>query len=138
MRMTTRQMQGPNVPPEEFLDWFVGEFMVENLRGWIEDLGPDTCRRFSANGVRYANHFGITRDDLVAQFLFLMWSVGPDFWRFPGFADVLARRDLSEEDRIDALFAVPDHLAAVAIEQTNMDYWHPGLIDDNVIGDSDG
>lgn len=134
MRMTTEQMQTPRMTREAYLDWFTGEFMVENLRGWLEDLGSETCRRFTANGIRYARHFHITRDDLVAQFLFMMWAVGPDFWRFPGFSDVLSRHDLPEASRIDALFKVPEGQAARAIEETNMDYWYPKLIEGNVIG----
>lgn len=31
-------------------------------------------------------------------------------------------------------FEVPDCVAATAILETNMNYWHPGLIDGNVIG----
>ena len=135
MRITQKQMLSPPMSEDAFLTWFVGEFMADELPMWIEDLGTTTCRVFSANGRRYAHHFGIRRDDLVAQFLFLMWTVGPDFWRFPGFADVLQRRDLDETTRVDALFAVPDHLAEAAITGTNMDYWMPGLIEGNVISD---
>lgn len=137
MRITTEQMQGPGMPRDEYVDWFVDEFMVENLNDWVEAMGRDACRRFTNNGVRYANYFGITRDDLVAQFLYLMWSVGPDFWRFPGFSDVLARRELTQEQRINALFEVPEDQAATAIENANLDYWHPGLIEGNVIGRED-
>ncbi|MBL3587614.1 hypothetical protein JMM61_20060 [Rhodovulum sulfidophilum] len=138
MQIGTDQMQGPPMGETAFLDWFVGEFMVENLSGWIDDMGTQTCRLFSANGRRYAHHFGIRRDDLVAQFLYLMWAVGPNFWRFPGFAEVLARRDLSEAAKIDALFEVPDKLAARAITEANMDYWMPNLIENNVITGVDG
>lgn len=104
MRFSTEQMQGPPIPRDEFVAWFVDEFTPWNIDNWVNELSADARKRFTANGVRYANYFGFTRNDLVAQFLYLMWTVGPDFWRFPGFAEVIAHRDWSQERRIDAFF----------------------------------
>ena len=134
MKILSSQRQAPPSADGPFLDWFVGEFMTEELRDFVDDLGPDTCRRLSLNGRRYAEHFGFYRDDLQAQFIFLMWTIGPDFWRFGGFARALEEKGLPPEDRIEALFAVPDDDAEVAIEYSDPDYWHPDLIEGNILG----
>lgn len=144
MTLTTDQRMRPMMPDDAFADWFVDDFMADELSDYVEDLGRDACRRMTISGRRYAVHFGIARTDLQAQFLYLMWTVGPNFWQFGGFGRVLSARWPDQADKVDALFNVAPEDAEAAIQSCNMDYWYPELFRDNILGvawlgdDSDG
>jgi hypothetical protein len=133
--MSTDQMMGGGMPDEEFAAWFVDDIMKADLPDYYTDLGPETCADFTVTARRYARHFGIVRPDLQAQFAYLAWTVGPNFWEFPGFNRILAARWPREEDKIDALFNISEDEAETAILGADDRYWVPAMIPGNILGD---
>lgn len=134
-RMSTDQMMAGGMPDDEFAAWFVSGIMKEDLPDYYVDLGPGTCAEFTITARRYARHFGIHRPDLQAQFAFLMWSVGPNFWEFQPFSRILQAGWPTEEDKINALFAVSADDAEAAVLGANDDHWIPYLVPGNPLGD---
>jgi hypothetical protein len=131
---TADQMMGGDMPDDEFAAWFVADIMKTDLPDYYTDLGPDTCADFTITARRYARHFGITRPDLQAQFAYLMWTVGPNFWSFGAFNRILTATWPREEDKIEALFNVPAADAEEAILGADDTYWYPQFIYNNILG----
>jgi hypothetical protein len=129
------QMMAGEMADDEFAAWFVAEIMKDELPDYYTDLGPDTCAEFTITARRYARHFGITRPDLQAQFAYLMWTVGPNFWSFKGFNRILAATWPNQEDKINALFNVPSAEAEEAILGADDRHWIPRMIPGNPLGD---
>ncbi len=134
-RLSADQMMAGGMPDDEFAAWFVAEIMKDDLPDYYTDLGPDTCAEFIITARRYARHFGITRPDLQAQFAYLMWTVGPNFWSFKGFNRILTAKWPSEEDKIEALFNVSPDDAEEAILGADDTHWIPRMIPGNILGD---
>jgi hypothetical protein len=133
-RLTDDQMMGGGMSDDEFGAWFVAEIMKDDLPDYYTDLGPDTCATFTVNARKYASHFGITRPDLQAQFVYLMWTVGPNFWSFKGFNRILTATWPSEADKIEALFNVPSEDAEEAILGADDRHWYPEMVKNNILG----
>jgi hypothetical protein len=129
------QMMAGDMPDDEFAAWFVAEIMKDDLPDYFTDLGPDTCAAFTITARRYARHFGITRPDLQAQFAYLMWTVGPNFWSFKGFNRILTASWPHQEDKINALFNLPSAEAEEAILGADDRHWTPRMIPGNPLGD---
>jgi hypothetical protein len=133
-RLTDDQMMGGGMSDDEFAAWFVADIMKDDLPDYYTDLGPDTCAEFTITARRYARHFGITRPDLQAQFAYLMWTVGPNFWSFGAFNRILTARWPREEDKIEALFNVSTEDAEEAILGADDTHWYPQFVENNILG----
>lgn len=132
--LSADQMMGGGMPDDEFAAWFVADIMKSELPDFYTDLGPYTCAEFTMTGRKYAVHFGILRPDLQAQFVFLMWAIGPNFWSFPGFSRILFAQWPRAEDKIEALFNVSDAEAEAAVLGADDDHWNPEFIKGNILG----
>lgn len=134
LRLTTDQMMNSDMSDAQFVAWYVDEFMPEELADFYIDLGPETCKRFVANGRKYAAHFGITRPDLQGQFLTLMWELGPSFFEVREFRGWLDKKAMPQAEKVDALYNVSHASAEEALATANHEYWYPEMIRDNVLG----
>ncbi len=137
MKLTTDQMMGSSMPPEDFARWYVADIMKSEFSAFVRDLGEEACRRQTRMGQRYASHFGINRPDQQGQFLTIMWAIGPNFFETDEFAHVLARSDLSEVAKVDALYKVSDEAGGRATQRADDRYWFPWLIEGNILGLTD-
>jgi hypothetical protein len=133
MMFSTDQMMG-SMSDDDFAAWFVDDIMKDEFPDFYTDLGPETCTTFTLTGRKYAEHFGIVRPDLQAQFVYLMWAIGPNFWTFPGFSRILFAQWPRAEDKVDALFNVADAEAEAAILGADDDYWTPEFMQGNILG----
>lgn len=134
MKISKTQLDSVQIPDRQFVDWYVEEIMKDELRHFYVDLGPDTCRTFTLNGRRYAEHFGFSEARLQAQFLTLMWELGPNFHTVGAFRTVLEDDRLDQEQKIEALYSVSDAAGEQAIEQADDEHWYPELIEGNILG----
>jgi hypothetical protein len=134
-RLSEDQMMGGGMSDDAFAAWFVADIMKDDLPDYYMDLGTETCAEFTITARRYARHFGINRPDLQAQFAYLMWTVGPNFWSFKGFNRILTAKWPTEEDKVNALFNVPSADAEEAILGADDRHWIPRMIPGNILGD---
>jgi len=132
MRMTDKQMMAP-MSEKAFSDWYVDDIMRAYLTDFFEDLGPNVCRAFTINGMCYAKHFGFERPDLQGQFVTLMWDVAPNFFMFAEMKPILDA-DLSDVDKIDALYDTIQSLSDTYTDRIDQRYWYPELVEDNILG----
>ena len=79
------------------------------------------------NGRRYARHFRIEDVPSQMHFITLMWTVGANFFTFPGFAEV-ASSGLDGPAKIDAFYAVDRDRAVAAVMQPDDRYWYPEMV----------
>lgn len=52
-----------------------------------------------------------------------MWEIGPDFFTFPGFKEIVEDRKQSKQDRVEALYHVPDKLDKAAMFGSDWKQW---------------
>jgi hypothetical protein len=133
-RITLGQMLAPPMSDDDFARWYVAEILQSEFPSFVASLGRPQCERQTRNGRRYATHFGITRPDLQGQFLTIMWSLGPSFFTVPEFRRILDRTDLTEEAKLDALYATSGDAGAQALRTADDLYWYPWLVPGNILG----
>ncbi|MFK7836908.1 MAG: hypothetical protein AB8B60_11850 [Sulfitobacter sp.] len=122
------------LPDDRYLEWFVDTFLGEHFpeafcvdRAMLLDM--------HANGLRYARHFGFVERPDQTHFLALMNDIGPDFWRFPGFSDIINQQDLAPDRRISLVYAdVTGAQFEVAVMQQDPLYWFPHQVQNHVLG----
>ena len=124
----------PSMSDADFAEWYVSDIMMTEFPDFVADLGRADCARRTRMGRRYATHFAITRPDIQGEFLTLMWALGPNFFEGEAFARILARKDMSQTDRMDALYAVSDAEGGKAFERADDRYWTPWLLGENILG----
>lgn len=114
-----------------FVDWYVEDFMKSHLPQFYFSVSDTGKREMVLNGRTYAREFGLNDPEAQAHFITLMWEIGPNFYTFPGFSDVLSRSDLAEMDKIDCLFdgTVTEDQAVKAIMNPDDRYWYRENID---------
>ena len=133
-RVSTEQANSANLSSDrDFAAWFVEEILKPEFPDFHTDLGPRQCIEQTGYGLLYARHFGIERRDLQAQYLFLMWGVGPNFHTHPAFARILAMEE-PEAEKIDRLFQVSDADGGAAAAAADDLHWFPWMVDGNVLG----
>ena len=132
-RITTDQMQAAPIPDDRFAEWFCHELLMNERPDFWVDLGPEICLSYTITGRRYAEHFGIRRPDLQAQYVMLMWQLAPNLHETPGFKEILQSR-LPEVDKVEALWSVDETVANEAIARADMLHWTPEEVPGNVLG----
>ncbi|SFA52398.1 hypothetical protein SAMN04487972_109107 [Paracoccus halophilus] len=134
IKFTKEQMNSAPMPPREFAKWYVSEIMTTEFPHFVRDLYPHICEQQTRNGLLYARHFGIMRPDLQAQFMTIMWALGPNFFEVEEFGEILSDTSMTEDAKIDALYAVSDRAGGMAAQRANDLYWYPWRIKNNILG----
>lgn len=131
--LTDAQMMSGSMSEPKFVEWFCHSILKENFPDeWI-DLGPDICRTYTTNGLKYARHFGIQRLDLQAQYISLMWLLAPNMHEVQTIGAILYS-DHTEIKKLEALNNMHDSVAEAAVENCDMLHWYPEEIEGNILG----
>lgn len=129
LRITEEQMRAFGSNDADFADWFVNDYMRTEMPEYL-DIRAGNLKKMVLNGRRYAEGFGL--DDVEAQvhFVTLMFKVGPDFFRFDGFAEILSQTERPPLERIEAIYNdVTSQQAEEALRKSDSRYWYPELVD---------
>lgn len=124
-----------SVEDPRFIEWFVDDFMTEHFPEAFQGVSRRALLAMTENGLKYARHFGFGKRDEQTHFLALMNDVGPDFWRFDGFREIIGNQVLQPMARIDQVYervTGPEFEAALTGSEPN--YWFPHLIEDHPLG----
>jgi Domain of unknown function (DUF4123) len=116
---------------QAFVEWYVEEFMKNNLPDFYYAVSDEGKREMCLNGRNYARLFGLNDGSSQAHFVTLMWTVGANFFTFPVFYKILANSKLSSEGKIEEIYEVDGDDAAVAIMNKDERFWYPQLLPDN-------
>lgn len=106
-----------------FVNWFIDHFMPEFLDDFHTRISRDIlvqCVRFGRNK---AISFGFKDPVSHTHFVYLMWEIGPDFFTFPGFKEIVEYNNGPESQRIDALYQVPDKQDKAAMFGSDWNLW---------------
>ena len=133
LRLTDEQMQRAIVSDEDFVSWFCNEILRQERPDLWADLGPDICSSYTKTGRRYAEHFGFSRTDFQAQYVFLMWQLAPNLFEIPEISSIL-RSDMPEHEKIDALWNIDESVADKALANADMLHWTPEEVPGNILG----
>jgi len=126
LEFTNEQMMAAMEDDADFIEWFVEEFLTEFFPEAFEGIERELLYLMTDNGLIYARRFGFTQRDDQVQFLALMNEVGPDFWRFPGFKEVIEDKDLTPDQRVKKIYeTVTGEQFADAAFDSDADYWLP-------------
>lgn len=137
IRMSLDQIMGRDLDDRVYAEWFVDTIMPKAVPERYDVVRRDELIEMTLSGLIIPRHFAIRRRDLMAQVLVIMWALGPSFYLVPEFRAVLDRVDLSERDKVDALYEIEGDPAAEAMETLDTRHWFPWLIDDNIFGLTD-
>ena len=91
------------------VDWFVTEFMPENLSEEDYDkFDEETRRRRVKHGRDIAIRYGFNDPVTQTQFVALMWRFGTPFFLYPGVKKINLSQKLSGTKRIDPYYERSD------------------------------
>lgn len=111
------------VSEKGFVDWYVNDFMPDHLAEFHQALSTTSLEDMVRSGRKTAIAYGFSEPDSIFHFVTLMWIVGPNFMDFAGFKEALARKDIDDAGRIDALYSVDRELAAEAMVKADDTAW---------------
>jgi hypothetical protein len=117
------QLTLPIASEDDFANWFVEEFMPDFLTDFYDTIDYATLIKRARYGRKMAISSGFKDPVSHTHFVYLMWEIGPDFFTFPGFKDIMADTAKPEKQRIDALYQVPDELDKAAMFGSNWKMW---------------
>lgn len=127
LKISQEQLRKAHVGTDTaFAEWFVEDIMKTWLPQYYFSVSDTGKREMVKNGRRYAIGFGLDDPQAQAHFVSLMWEIGPNFYVFPGFSDVLQRADIKNMEKIDLLFdgTVTEAQAVKAIMNPDDRYWY--------------
>lgn len=127
-------MQGPPMDDVAFSEWFVDEIMPLIHASERRELTRVECLRNTKSARRYIRHFGFALTSDQAQVMSLMWGLGPNFFEFPPFREILSDDRMVPGDKVEALWTASDDEMARALESADMRYWDPRLVPGNILG----
>ena len=103
--MREDQLTLPIANEKGFVDWFVTDFMPENLDEEDYDkFDEETRRRRVKHGRDIAIRYGFNDPVTQTQFVALMWRFGAHFYSYPGFWSITQTTNRPGEERIKAYY----------------------------------
>ena len=132
-QISKAQMQdGVYKDDQSYAEWYVHSFMTEHFPEAIEITGEYDLIRMSLTGIKYARHFRFCTRNQQGMFLTIMNSFGPDFWRFPGFDEIIYDDARSPEKKFEDIFeTLTQEQKNAAAFNADSDFWFDHLVPDN-------
>lgn len=118
----------------DFAEWYVETFLREEMPWTYDLLGAPDLKRMAIVGRRYAEHFGIVSPPHQGMFIAAMLDFGPDFFMYEPMASVARKKGLDEEMRAETLFKLAERHRFEFLDQSNITFWRPEAIKDNILG----
>ncbi|MFA5983579.1 MAG: hypothetical protein WC782_06155 [Methylococcaceae bacterium] len=117
------QLTAPIANESGFVNWFVDTFMPGFLDEFHDTIARDILIKRTRYGRNKALSFGFKDPISHTHFVWLMWEIGPDFFTFPGFKEIVEDTTKPEMQRIDAFYQVPDKLDKAAMFGSHWQVW---------------
>lgn len=134
MRLSADQMMTTSMTDREWAEWYVEDILkTEFPENYIQGP-PHIAKEQSRNALLWLRHFQIERRDLQAQVMTIMWGLAPNFFEHPDFRGILERRDITEAQKVDLLYNVPDDAGGEAYLAADFNYWYPWRVPNNILG----
>jgi hypothetical protein len=77
--------------------------LKENFPEECEQLGEEGVRERVSTGMTHCEHYGLTDEFQILQFLNLTMLLGPDFHKEPAFAEILNSPTLDARTKLDRM-----------------------------------
>ncbi|MBT0957821.1 hypothetical protein IV417_10505 [Alphaproteobacteria bacterium KMM 3653] len=132
--LTKEQRQGPPLSDVAFAEWFVDEIMPEMHAVERRALKRVECLRKVKSARAYIQHFGFSVTSHQGQVMSLMWILGPNFFEFSPFREILADRATPPAVKVEKLWQVEDEAMQYAEDHCDDRYWYPRLVAGNILG----
>ena len=126
IEITSKQMaEGYIGSDEAYVTWYIEDVMQPHHAELYHVLTPEGRRDRVQRGLDLARQHGLTHPEAQAYFIAMMFDIGPDFYRFAGFKEALARTDLPETERVHQFLdgTVTQDQAVHAIMHSSEKYW---------------
>lgn len=126
LRIRPEQVEGLQADDKLFVGWYVEIIMKNYFAHLYFSLTDEGKKEMVLNGRRCAKAHGLRTAEAQGHFISLMWDIGPNFYLFPGFREILARTDIVEMEKIDMLYsdAITPEQAQTAITGADDSYWY--------------
>lgn len=128
LRVTRAQMQAPLQDDQAFAKNYINGFMKTHLPGFYWAITAEGRVEMVLQGRHYARHFGINDTPSQMMFVTLMWQIGPNFFAFPGFAEVAGASNLDGPAKINGFYNVKRTQAVAAIQGADDRWWYPASL----------
>ncbi len=126
IKFTSDQMADGFVQSDaEFAAWYIKDVMEPHQPEFYHVLTPEGRVDRVLRGRTLARAHGLQQTNAQAYFIGMMFDIGPDFYRFAGFKEALARTDLDELPRVRQFLdgTVTDKQAVFAIQNASDKHW---------------
>ncbi len=118
------QMQQQYLSDEtDFIQWYSDDYLPEYLPDIAQAFPPEKLKEMVKYGRNQAIQQGFNDPANQVQFVTLMWQLGPDFYDFPGFKEIINADQTTETERIDKLYQVNSTQWDNAMQNSHPHYW---------------
>lgn len=126
LKLHPQQMSLRIVPEAGFIDWYVNDFMPEQLPDYYRAIAPGTLGEMVKNGRDQALKHGFKDPANQAHFITLMWHIGANFHHAPGFKAIAQAGQSPESERINAFYQVSEAHWDDAVKKADDRHWFSG------------
>jgi len=123
LKLNPQQMLLRIAPASGFVDWYVNDFMPQQLPDYHQAIAPDTLSEMVKNGRNQADGYGFKDPVSQVHFVTLMWHIGPNFHQQPGFREIAQNTRQPGPERIDNFYHVSDAHWDHAVQNTDERHW---------------
>jgi len=87
-----------------FVKWYVEKFMPELMPIFCEEVSESIRRKRVTNGRELAIKYGFLDPNSQTHFVTFLWEIGPKFYAFKGYKDIIENTQQSTRTKIQQLY----------------------------------
>lgn len=109
-----------------FVEWYVTVFMPKFMPIYCKEVSKTIREKRVAYGRKLAISYGFSDPTSQAHFVTFMWEIGPIFYTFPGYKEIIEATEQPIRMRIDRLYdEITEEQEDAVIKGYNPKDWQP-------------
>ena len=105
LKIRKSQMDQMNHKAEDQFIQRMMTYLREKQSVWVEDCSDEKLRQRIVWGIARARSHGFTWESSLAKYVGLMFRFAPNFDEYPPIEEILNRKDVPGEERIDLVYS---------------------------------
>ncbi len=123
--MREDQLTLPIANEKGFVDWYAEVFMPKHIPSFCEEVSIEVRKKRIAYQRKLAISFGFTDPTSQTHVVTFMWEIGPLYYTFSPYKEIMEATHQTIKTRIDLLYGVTKEQENAAIERYNPSDWQP-------------
>ena len=128
MKITRNQLVGMLSADKNLLFNAIKSRVVRDYKEIIQNVPEDMLAGMINHGINKATSFGLTHPYDIAGFVYIMFEVGPEFYRHPKILPILSSSTIPPENKLNTMIEqTPPLVWQQCMEVLDRQTWFPEL-----------